>query len=81
MDQAIITGSTGFIGNALAKHLISKKIDVICIGKQELNDDQILNLFGKKVKYVTCLMQNIETLQILLKNKLIKVGNKSCFFH
>jgi UDP-glucose 4-epimerase len=81
MNYAIITGATGLIGRALAKHLISKNIEVLCIGKQELTDTEILSFFGKKINYISCLMQDIEKLSDLIKQKFIKIGSECCFFH
>lgn len=81
MNHAIITGSTGLIGSELARHLISKNIEVLCIGKRKLTNNEIISIFGKKITYIPCMMQNIEELIDFIKHKNYKVGDKCSFFH
>ncbi|MDC1209838.1 NAD-dependent epimerase/dehydratase family protein [Pseudomonadota bacterium] len=81
MKQAIITGSTGLIGSVLVRHLISAGVEVLCLGKSELKDSEVLSLFGKKAIYHVCLMKNISNLQKLIKQINFHVGSECVFFH
>ena len=38
MKKAIVTGSTGFIGSSFVEFLVSKGIDVLALGRKNLND-------------------------------------------
>ncbi len=71
MKQAIVTGATGFIGSSFVEYLISKKIDVLALGRKSFNN---LSL-SKKNKlsgstYLTLDMKEI----ISLDDKIEKLG-------
>ena len=51
MKKAIITGSTGFIGSAFVEFLVAKGIDVLAIGRKDLND--ISKIRRKRIKAAT----------------------------
>ena len=61
MDHAIISGSTDLIGLALVKFLISKKIKVLCLGRNNLSSSDVIKKFGQKVDYLSIDMKNIQT--------------------
>ena len=41
MKKAIITGATGLIGSAFSKYLVSKNLEVLCIGRKQLTHLEI----------------------------------------
>ena len=47
MKKAIITGSTGLVGQSLAKYLVNNQVDVLCLGRQDLSDEDVKKIFGK----------------------------------
>lgn len=69
MDSAIITGATGLIGSALVRYLNSLGVNVICLGRKRLDDDQQVNLFGCGSNYINIDMNEIATLPFRI-NKL-----------
>lgn len=81
MKQAIITGSTGLIGKALTKHLISIGIEVLCLGRRELKDAEVLSIFGAQTPYLKCLMDNIKNLPQILNQTNFQVRSECVFFH
>ena len=63
MKKAIVTGSTGFIGSSFVEFLISKGIDVLALGRKNLND--ISSIRRKRIEGSTYLkidMNNISEL-------------------
>jgi len=79
MDHAIISGSTGLIGSALVKFLISKKIKVLCLGRNNLSSSDVIKKFGKKVDYLSIDMKYIKTLPEKIK-KINFNSQKKCVF-
>jgi len=59
MKKAIITGSTGLLGSYISKYFIDKGIEVLCLGRKFLNDNEINTIFGKKIKYIQLEMKDI----------------------
>ena len=79
MDHAIISGSTGLIGSAFVKFLLSKKIKVLCLGRNNLSSNEIIKKFGVKVDYLSIDMKNINTLPEKIK-RIIFNFQKNVFF-
>lgn len=79
MEQAIITGSTGLIGSSLVKFLISKKIKVLCLGRQSLSNNDLINKFGQNVDYLSLDLKNISSLPQEIK-KINFDPAKNCVF-
>jgi nucleoside-diphosphate-sugar epimerase len=80
IEKAIITGSTGLVGQSLAKFLANKKVDVICLGRQNLSKSDCNDMFGKEVKYLQLDMNSILDLEDILDN-LNWIINKNCVFY
>ncbi len=81
MKKAIITGATGLIGSAFSKYLVSKNLEVLCIGRKQLTHLEIKKKFGYKARYFAIEMKNISNLnQFILKSKW-KIGNNCVFFN
>lgn len=74
MNKAIITGATGLVGMSVAKFLSSLDIELLCIGRQNLSEEECTMYFGKKSKYMRLGMNAIS----LLPEKLEKL-NKDKF--
>ena len=64
MKKAIITGSTGFIGSEFVEFLVSNGIDVLAIGRKDLNDiSKIRRNRIKDATYLNLDMKNITNLK------------------
>ncbi len=70
MKSAIITGATGLIGNALAKYLSSRGVELLCIGRKKFSNEQIPICFGINSIYTNLAMKDIS----LLPQKAEKLG-------
>jgi nucleoside-diphosphate-sugar epimerase len=81
MKKAIITGSTGLIGRALAKHLYDIEVDVLCLGHRFLTPVDILNIVGRKVCYLNIEMEEILTLPAVIKSSGWVAGGDCIFYH
>ena len=62
-EKAIITGSTGLIGMATARHLSDAGIHVLCIGRRNLSPSQIMDSFGDHSTYLALSMERISSLK------------------
>ena len=62
MKKAIITGATGLVGNAVAKHFSSLGIEVLCLGRQTLNAEDISMQFGLGSSYLRLAMEDMASL-------------------
>ena len=51
IHQAIITGSTGLVGQSLVKYLLKNQVDVLCLGRKNLSKSDINKIFGKGATY------------------------------
>jgi len=81
MKKAIITGSTGLVGLAVAKYLSKKSIDVLCLGRNKLNDIEIKNKFGSgNITYLCINMEDILSLHEEI-NKIGWLPSDSCVFY
>ncbi|MEL0208800.1 MAG: NAD(P)-dependent oxidoreductase [Gammaproteobacteria bacterium] len=82
MKKAIITGSTGFIGSAFVEFLVAKGIDVLAIGRKDLND--ISKIRRKRIKDATYLnldMKNISQLSEKISEIKWSIGDDCVFFN
>ena len=59
MKKAIISGSTGLLGRALVKLLCSKGIELLCLGRKELDQRSCKEIFGSSVTYLCLPMERI----------------------
>lgn len=62
MKKAIITGSTGLVGNAAARYLCSNGIQLLCLGRKNLSSEHISKQFGSGVLYIPLSMSQIASL-------------------
>lgn len=59
MKKAIITGATGLVGMAVAKHFASLGVETLCLGRQVLSPEDICNNFGAGSIYLCLAMEDI----------------------
>jgi nucleoside-diphosphate-sugar epimerase len=69
MNKAIITGASGLIGMSVAKYLSSFDIQLLCLGRQNLSEEECNKYFGRKSKYINLPMNNIALLPDKLKTR------------
>lgn len=62
MKKAIITGATGLIGMAVARHFVSLGIEVLCLGRQTFSPEEINRLYGVGSNYLRLEMEDIASL-------------------
>lgn len=62
MKKAIITGATGLVGMAVARHLSSIGVSLLCIGRKVLTPARIAEFFGAGTTYLKLAMGDIATL-------------------
>ena len=62
MKKAIVTGATGLVGTAVARHLSSSGIDVLCIGRRSLPQASIAEILGDGVTYTRLAMEDVASL-------------------
>lgn len=81
MKKAIITGSTGLVGTALARYLSSREVEVLCLGQQNIDLDGVTRHFGNGVSYLRISMQEL----VELPERTAKMGwstnEPTVFFH
>ena len=81
MNKAIISGSTGLVGRAVAKYFASVGIDVLCLGRRELDSVQIHDLFGAGVEYIQLEIEQIIELPDRVSKANWEVGNDCVFYN
>jgi nucleoside-diphosphate-sugar epimerase len=81
MKKAIITGSTGLVGTAVAKHLSSLGIEVLCLGRQKLNAEDIRRQFGLGSSYLRLAMEDIASLVEHVDSIAWSPGTECVFFN
>ncbi len=81
MKKAIISGSTGLLGRALVKLLCLKGIELLCLGRKELDKRSCEEIFGSSaVKYLCLPMERI--LELKRKSEEVNwVTDNSCVFY
>lgn len=62
MKKAIITGSTGLVGTAVARHLHRQGVEILCLGRQALSPQEIVNNFGSGSTYLNVDMADVVSL-------------------
>ena len=67
MDKAIITGATGLVGMSVAKYLSSLGVKLLCLGRQNLSEQDCKKYFGQGSIYISLAMKNIALLPENLK--------------
>lgn len=81
MKKAIVTGATGLVGLAVSKHFASIGIDVLCLGRKQLEPDEISHIFGSKTKYLKLPMEEILLLEDRIKAIDWTPGDDCVFYH
>lgn len=83
MNRVIVTGATGFIGSAFIKFLLNQKVDVLALGRKDLNQTP----FGGKItqskyfNYLKIELREINTLPDKLKEMNWSSDNSTVFYH
>lgn len=62
MKTAIITGATGLVGMAVARHLSSVGIELLCVGRKTLPADRVTELLGSRATYLELAMEDVDHL-------------------
>ena len=62
MKSAIITGSTGLVGMAVARHLSMQGISILCLGRENFSPEDAGMRFGKGSNYLSLEMREIPSL-------------------
>ena len=81
MKKAIVSGSTGLVGSSVVKFLIEKKINVLCLGRKELSDEDLIKKFGQNITYLAIDMDDIESLPEKVKTIDFEIGQQCVFFN
>ena len=79
MKTAIVTGATGWIGSAVARHLSSMGIETICLGTRSLTPSQIVSKFGSNANYLSLPLEDLDLLPKLVSEKNYSV--EECVFY
>jgi len=81
MKSAVITGSTGFLGNSVANYFSSIGVKTLCLGRSKVNESDVASKFGVNSKYMQIPMQHIEFLTSELVRNHISLPEQTVFFH
>ena len=81
VETAIITGSTGLVGRAVAKCLLANGIDVLCLGRRKLEPAGVKELFGAQVPYLSTTMSDIVDLPSKIEGIRWNPGKECVFYH
>lgn len=82
MKKAIVTGATGFIGSVLVKYLTEKDIDVVALGRTNINSiSERVKKNIKKASYKKVQMRDILSLDKKLLEMNWDPGNECVFFN
>lgn len=81
MNKAIITGSTGLVGSAVARYLTSRGVSVLCLGRKRLNQSEVCHHFGGDVAYLRLNMDDVVTLPKRMKEMSWLSDSTTVFFH
>jgi len=74
VNKAIISGASGMVGMAVAKHLSSLGVQLLCLGRKNFSTQDCHKYFGEQSSYVSLQMRDITKLPENLK----KIGWSSC---
>lgn len=82
MKKAIVTGSTGLIASGVVECLLDNNIDVIALGRRDLNDSRLKHLNNhSNLTYLQLEMSEIEKLPELLKDINWSPASNCVFYH
>ncbi len=82
MDSAVITGSTGLVGNALARRLAEAGVPVICVGRRVLTRSEATDAFpNRECTYVGLAESGIKSLPNALSELGHRIGSACVFYH
>jgi len=81
MDRAIVTGVTGLVGKAVAKHLLSKNISVLGLGRKQLLPYEIKDIYGNGFTYLNLSSENLDDLGEKISLINWQPGQGCVFFH
>lgn len=82
MEKAIVTGATGLVGSAVARHVADRGVDVLCLGRRDLSGDDVSAMFGSPdVTYLRIAMDDIESLPDAIGGIGWRVGDSCVFFN
>lgn len=81
MKKAIITGATGLIGTAVARHFSSLGIDTLCLGRQAVRPEDVSTHFGEGSRYLPLAMESIGSLGERIDSINWSPGPESVFFN
>lgn len=70
MEKVIITGATGFIGNALVEELLNNKVEVWAVVRSEsVLSERVNELRSKGVHVIECDLENIRNIHYLINER------------
>lgn len=81
MKKAVVTGAAGLVGRAVVKYLISSGIEVLCLGRGNLNPAEVKNIFGTEANYLNLPMENIMSLERHINSIGWSSGEECVFFN
>lgn len=81
MKSAIITGSTGLVGEAVCKELSKNNIQLLMLGRANLSREKIKAKFGSNSNYISLNMKDIYKLNDLIKEINFNYKNDCIFYN
>lgn len=81
MKKAIVTGATGLVGLAVSKYLAKNGIEVLCLGRQRLKNDEITTKFGLGINYLSIPMEEVLALAEKVQTIGWSPGDECVFFN
>lgn len=82
MKTAIITGATGLVGSAVAKHLAKHGVHVLCLGRKTLTEPEVATAFGiESASYMALPMEDIDSLPRRIEEIRWPLGDECVFYH
>jgi nucleoside-diphosphate-sugar epimerase len=80
--KAIITGATGLVGSAVAKHLAARGVEVLCLGRKQLTETEAAAVIGSEnTRYLAIGMETIQTLADAMDQIHWNPGDSCVFYH
>lgn len=82
MKTAIITGATGLVGSAVARHLSKQDVQVLCLGRKPLTEAEVVAEFGaENIYYLAIPMEEIVNLPRGIEEVQWSPGDSCVFYH
>ncbi len=82
MRSAIITGATGLVGSAVARHLAEQGVHVLCLGRKSFTETEVAAEFGpENITYLRLPMEAIATLPRGIATLPWRPGDSCVFYH